>query len=170
MLKGPTETAFTEQHANKLVDLGFTPLVNRKGMDGAGFFSIPTCQHPKKYGSEVAHAESRLSTQLRYVLTTSRFAHYIRLIIAERVGAFQSRAESERMLQAWVQRYVTNDDTASLDAKAQYPLREAKIQVVEVPGRPGLSQAILFLRPSFQLDAPATLRLVVDLHDAEAYM
>lgn len=166
-LNFPTDVAITSRHEMELATLGFTPLLTEKHC--IRFYSMQSCQRPKVYDSCVATDNSHRSTQLRYVLTASRFAHYIRLISAERVGAFQSRAESERMLQAWVQRYVTNDDTASLDAKAQYPLREAKIQVVEVPGRPGLSQAILFLRPSFQLDAPATLRLVVDLHDAEAY-
>lgn len=168
-LSCPTDVAITAHHEIQLAALGFIPLLHRKDTGGTVFFSMQTCQRPKEYESRVATENAHLSTQLRYVLIASRFAHYIRLIIAERVGAFQSWAESERLLQAWIDRYVSSDDTATFDATAQYPLAEAKIQVVEASGKPGLRQAILFLRPHFQLDAPATLRLVVDLHDAEAY-
>ncbi|MBX3307432.1 MAG: type VI secretion system contractile sheath large subunit [Nitrospira sp.] len=168
-LNCPTDLDITADHEIQLANLGFIPLLYRKNTGCIEFYTMQSCQRPKMYDSCVANDNSHRSAQLRYVLTTARFAHYVRLIIAERTGAFQSRVESERLLQDWIERYVASDDTATLDAKAQYPLREAKIQVAEVSRKPGSYQAILFLRPYFQLDAPATLRLVVDLRDAEAY-
>jgi type VI secretion system protein ImpC len=60
--------------------------------------------------------------------------------------------------------YVTPDDTASPTVKAQYPLRDAKIEVAEIPGKPGCYKAIAFLRPHFQLDElTVSLRLVAEL-------
>ena len=48
--------------------------------------------------------------------------------------------------------------------KAQYPLREARIDVAEVPGKPGVYRAVAFLRPHFQLDElTVSLRLVAEL-------
>jgi type VI secretion system protein ImpC len=37
-------------------------------------------------------------------------------------------------------------------AKAQLPLREARIDVAEVAGKPGLHSVVAFLRPHFPLD------------------
>jgi type VI secretion system protein ImpC len=60
--------------------------------------------------------------------------------------------------------YVTEDDTASPVTKAQYPLREARVDVSEVPGKPGVYRAVAFLRPHFQLDElTVSLRLVAEL-------
>ena len=56
------------------------------------------------------------------------------------------------------------DDNASQAVKAQFPLREAQIEVSEVPGKPGAYRAVAFLRPHFQLDElSVSLRLVADL-------
>jgi type VI secretion system protein ImpC len=60
--------------------------------------------------------------------------------------------------------YVTEDDNASALVKSQYPLREARVDVSEIPGKPGCYRAVAFLRPHFQLDElTVSLRLVADL-------
>jgi type VI secretion system protein ImpC len=60
--------------------------------------------------------------------------------------------------------YVILDDDASKEAKASHPLREARIDVVDVPGKPGAYRAVAFLKPHFQLDElSVSLRLVADL-------
>jgi type VI secretion system protein ImpC len=52
----------------------------------------------------------------------------------------------------------------SAEIKARRPLREAKIEVVDVPGKPGAYRAVAFLKPHFQLDElTISLRLVADL-------
>jgi type VI secretion system protein ImpC len=59
---------------------------------------------------------------------------------------------------------VVGDDSASQAVKAKNPLREAKVEVVDVPGKPGAYRAVCFLRPHFQLDElSVSLRLVADL-------
>jgi type VI secretion system protein ImpC len=59
---------------------------------------------------------------------------------------------------------VTVDDTASATVKAEYPLREARIEVMEIPGKPGAYRAVAFLKPHFQLDElSVSLRLVAEL-------
>jgi type VI secretion system protein ImpC len=48
--------------------------------------------------------------------------------------------------------------------KAQFPLREARVDVTEVPGRPGAYKAVVYLKPHFQLDElTVSLRLVANL-------
>jgi type VI secretion system protein ImpC len=75
-----------------------------------------------------------------------------------------SRTECERFLNQWIINYVTPDDSASASVKASHPLREASVEVSEVPGKPGAYRAVAFLRPHFQLDElSVSLRLVAEL-------
>ena len=163
-MKCPTEAPITDRREKELADLGFAPLVHSKGTDYAAFFSVQSCQKPKLYDSEAANANARLSTQLPYILAVARFAHYLKAMMRDKIGSFMSRTDCERWLNQWIQQYVTPDDTASPAVKASHPLREARIEVFEVAGKPGVYRAVAFLRPHFQLDElSVSLRLVTEL-------
>jgi type VI secretion system protein ImpC len=163
-LKCPTEVPITDRREKELADLGFVPLVHCKGTDYAAFFSAQSCQKPKVYDSDSANANARLSSQLPYIMAVSRFAHYLKAMMRDKIGSFMSRSEAESFLNRWITNYVTPDDTASPSAKAQRPLREARIEVTEVAGKPGVYRAVAFLRPHFQLDElTVSLRLVAEL-------
>ncbi len=163
-LKCPTEVAITDRREKELADQGFAPLVHCKGTDYAAYFSVQSCNKPKLYDSEAANANARLSAQLPYLLATCRFAHYLKSMMRDKIGSFTSRSETERFLNKWIMQYVTEDDRASQVTKAQYPLREARIEVAEVAGKPGAYRAIAFLRPHFQLEElTVSLRLVAEL-------
>ncbi len=161
--KCPTEIAITDRREKELSDLGFIPLVSLKGTDRAAFFSAQSCQIPKKYDSDAATAHARLSAQLQYVLTTSRFAHYIKAIMRDKIGSFMSRGDCESILNRWISNYVIAE-TAGVTEKARRPLREARIDVTEAPGKPGNYRAAIFLSPHYQLEGlSVSLRIVVDL-------
>jgi type VI secretion system protein ImpC len=163
-MKCPTESPITDRREKELADLGFVPLVHCKGTDYAAFFSVQSSHKPKLYDNEAANANARLSAQLPYMMAVCRFAHYLKAMMRDKIGSFTSRTECERWLNQWITNYVTPDDSASAATKAQFPLRDAKIEVVEVPGKPGAYRAVAFLRPHFQLDElSVSLRLVADL-------
>ena len=163
-LKCPTEIAITDRREKELSDLGFIPLVHCKGTDYAAFFGAQSCQKAKKYDTDAANANARLSTQLQYILATSRFAHYLKAIMRDKIGSFMTRQNCQDYLNRWITNYVLLDDNASQAAKAQYPLREARIDVSEVRGKPGVYRAVAFLKPHFQLDElTISLRLVAEL-------
>jgi type VI secretion system protein ImpC len=163
-LKCPTEVPITDRREKELADLGFVPLVHCKGTDYAAFFSVQSCQKPKVYDTDSANANARLSAQLPYIMAVSRFAHYLKAMMRDKIGSFMSRDEASTFLNRWIIKYVTPDDSASPATKASKPLREARIDVTEVPGKPGVYRAVAFLRPHFQLDElTVSLRLVADL-------
>jgi type VI secretion system protein ImpC len=163
-LKCPTEIAITDRREKELSDLGFIPLVHCKGTDYAAFFGAQSAQKAKKYDTDAANANARLSTQLPYILAMSRFAHYLKSMMRDKIGSFMSRSDCEYFLNRWITNYVTPDDNASPYYKAEKPLREARIEVSEVAGKPGVYKAVAFLRPHFQLDElSVSLRLVAEL-------
>lgn len=166
-IKCPTELSITDRREKELSDLGFIPLVHCKNTDYAAFFGAQSVQKPKKYDTNSANANAALSAQLQYVFAVCRIAHYMKAMMREKIGSFAAAENVERYLQRWIDQYVTADDSASQETKAQFPLREASIEVSEVPGRPGVYRAVSFIRPHFQLDELSiSLRLVAELPSA----
>jgi type VI secretion system protein ImpC len=163
-MKCPTEVPITDRREKELADLGFVPLVHCKDTDYAAFFSVQSVQKPKLYDTDSANANARLSTQIPYLMAVSRFAHYLKAMMRDKVGSFMSRTDAEIFLNRWILKYVVPDDTASPQMKARCPLREARVDVTEIPGKPGCYRAVAFLRPHFQLEElTVSLRLVADL-------
>lgn len=163
-LKCPTEIAITDRREKELSDLGFIPLVHCKNTDYAAFFATQSAQKPRKYDSDAANANAVLSAQLQYMFSVCRIAHYLKAMMRDKVGSFASANNVEEFLNRWIRQYVVEDDNASQETKAAYPLREANVSVSEVPGRPGVYRAVSFVRPHFQLDElSVSLRLVAEL-------
>lgn len=166
-MKCPTETPISDRREKELADLGFVPLVHRKGSDNAAFFSVQSAQKPKVYDSDAATANARISAQLPYIFAVSRFAHYLKSIMRDKIGGFASRDEIQRFLNDWINNYVVANDNVGFEMKAKNPLKEARIEVVEIPGKAGAYRAVAFLRPHFQLDELSmSMRLVADLPTA----
>jgi type VI secretion system protein ImpC len=163
-LKCPTEIAITDRREKEINDLGFIALCHCKGADYAAFFGGQTTNKPKIYNTNDANANSRISSMLPYVLAASRFAHYLKVIMRDKLGSFMSRENVELFLNNWISDYVLVTDNAPQSVKASYPLRDARVDVTEVPGKPGCFKAVVFLKPHFQLDElTVSLRLVADL-------
>jgi type VI secretion system protein ImpC len=163
VMKCPTEVQITDRREKELADLGFAALVHQKGTPNGAFFSVQSAQKPKVYDTPQASASARLSAQLPYIFSTSRFAHYLKVMMRDKIGGYTSRSEIDVFLNRWIQGYVTGED-AQAAIKAQRPLAEARIDVVEVPGKPGVYRAVAFMRPHFQLDEiGVAMRLVAEL-------
>jgi len=159
----PTEIGMTERRERELSDLGLIPLLHLKGTETAVFFSMRTCRKLRADDTEAAPADAHPATQLQHLLTASRFAHHLRALMWNRAQWEMSRTDCQELLQKWISGYVRPDD-ASIALRARFPLREAQVEVVDVPGKPGVYGAILSLRPEFQLEASSvSVRLAVEL-------
>ena len=163
-VKCPTEMTITDRREKELNDLGFLSVVHAKGTDYAAFFGGQTVNKPKVYDKDLASANARLSSALPYVLAASRFAHYLKVIMRDKIGSFLTAANVQDYLNNWIAGYVMLNDAAGQEIKAQYPLREARVDVTDVAGKPGVYKATVFLRPHFQLEELTTsIRLVAEL-------
>lgn len=160
----PTQVSITDRREKELNDLGFMAICHCKKSNKAAFFGGQTANKPKKYISDLANSNAQISSMLPYILAASRFAHYIKVIMREKLGSFLTRANVETYLNTWIAQYVLLDDNASQGMKAGYPLRDAKILVTDIPGKPGAYNATIFLKPHFQLEELTTsIRLVAEL-------
>ena len=160
----PTETTITDRREKELSDQGIVGICHARNTEFAVIFSGATVNRPQLYVHDEANANARLAASLPYILACARFAHYLKTIMRDKVGGFTSREDVEKYLSNWIAQYVTSDDTATHATKARYPLREARVQVHEIPGKPGVYTAVAHLRPHYQLEElTASLRLVAEL-------
>jgi type VI secretion system protein ImpC len=163
-MKCPTEVPITDRREKELADLGFAPLVHCKGTPNAAFFSVQSAQKAKVYDKDSATANARISAQLPYIFAVSRFAHYLKTMMRDKIGGYMSRSDAQTFLNNWIANYVVANDDAPLSVKAKRPLKEARVDVQEDPRKPGVYRAIAFLRPHFQLDElSVSMRLVAEL-------
>lgn len=157
----PTEIGITDRREAELSKLGFLPLCHYKGSDYAVFFGAQTTQKPKKYDKPDATANAAISARLPYIMATSRFSHYLKVMGRDKIGSFLEATDCEKWLNNWIRNYVNGNPNASADMKAQYPLAEAAVTVKEVPGAPGSYNAVAYLRPWLQMEElTASMRLV----------
>ena len=150
VLKCPTEVSITDRREKELADQGFVSLVHCKGTDNAAFFAVQTANKPKLYDKPEANANAKLSAQLPYIMAMSRFAHYMKAMMRDKIGGTMSRSQAEHFLNQWVANYVIEDDNAADRQRRQRSLcakqgsRSWKCQASA-----GKLRAVAFLRPHF---------------------
>jgi type VI secretion system protein ImpC len=161
MVKCPTEVAITDRREKELSDLGFIALCNSKDDNFSVFFGSNSTFKPPVFNSQNANANGELSARTPYMLNASRFAHYLKCMMRDKIGSFATKETIKSFLCSWLARYTLLDDKASNNIKAEYPLREFSISIDEVPGKPGHYQSIFLLRPHDELQGmEISLRLV----------
>jgi len=161
--KCPTEIAITDRREKELTDLGLIALCYQKNSDKSAFFGGSSVNKPKVYDKDAATANAFLSAQLPYILSASRFAHYMKVMVRDKIGSFETKEQLSSYLNNWLQGYVISS-LASFDQKAMHPLQEGRVDVTENPAKPGSYRAIAYVKPHFQLEEVNTsIRLVADL-------
>lgn len=160
----PTEIVITDRREAELSELGFLPICHYKNSDWAVFFGAETVHRPRHYDNEAATSNARIAARLPYVLASSRFAHYLKIMARDKIGAFMEVEDVEHWLNRWILQYVNANANSKHDLKAKYPLAEAAVSVVASLDQPGHYQAVAWLRPWLQLEQlSSSLRLVANI-------
>lgn len=163
----PLELALTDDQERQLADVSVIPLCGLESLPEATFGAVPMLHQPPQM-TGAAGANQRMSAQLNTLLCVSRFTHALKLMGRDMVGSFAVPEDMELRLQQWLNRYVSGLAGGG-DVAARYPLRDAKVEVRERPGRPGIYGCTIHLQPQYQLDeVGATFRLVTELRASRA--
>lgn len=152
-LKCPTEVSITDRREAELSKAGIIGLIHRKHTDKAAFIGAQTLYRPKKYVDEQATASDNMSSRLPYIFAVSRFSHYLKCMVRDKIGQSPDRLQLQTQLQTWINKYVSgNPESASEREKAKKPLAGAKVEVVEDEENPGYYMGKFYLKPHFQLE------------------
>src|SRR6476620_2047561 len=155
-LKCPTEIAISDRREAELAKSGLIPLIHRKNTDRAAFIGAQSIYKPKQFFGEKgveATASDNLSSRLPYMFAVSRFAHYLKCMVRDKIGSMKEKDELTVWLQTWINEYVDANPAMSTEAmKARKPLAAATVEVIANEANPGYSNARFLLRPHYQLE------------------
>jgi type VI secretion system protein ImpC len=152
-LKCPTEIAITDRREGELSKVGLISIIHRKNTDKAAFIGAQSVYKPKTLMTTEATAADNLSARIPYMFAVSRFAHYLKCMVRDKIGSTKEKEQLERWLNDWITLYVDGDPkNSSEEIKARFPLAAAKVTVVENEENPGYYAANFYLRPHFQLE------------------
>ena len=131
------------------------------GATAENIFGAQTTQRAKKYDQTGATENAAISARLPYILASSRFAHYLKVMARDKIGSFMEVEDVSAWLNRWILNYTNSAEGGGQEIRAKFPLREARVEVTEVPGSPGSYNAVAYLRPWLQMEElSASLRLV----------
>jgi type VI secretion system protein ImpC len=163
-MKCPTEVAITDRREAELAKIGLMPLSHYKNTDYAVFFGAQTTNKPKNYDDNSAKANAEISARLPYMLITSRIAHYLKVMARDKIGSMMEAGQVESWLNQWLLSLVNTNSASSQELKFKFPLAEAKVEVKEIPGRPGSFNAVAWMKPWLAMEELTTsLRLVAEI-------
>jgi type VI secretion system protein ImpC len=152
-LKCPTEISITDRREGELSKAGLISIVHRKNTDKAAFIGAQSVYKPKLMDKAEATASENLSARIPYMFAVSRFAHYLKCMVRDKIGSTKEKEQLEKWLNGWIIRYVDGDPkNSSEEVKARKPLAGAKVSIVENEENPGYYSASVYLRPHFQLE------------------
>jgi type VI secretion system protein ImpD len=163
-IKPSVDVIITDSMERELSDLGLIPLCHCYDTPFSAFYSNQSVQHPKQRQAKAEDVSAKLSAMLQHVLCASRIAHYLKVMIRDKIGSFITAEECERFLMDWLFRYTTGRDDLDWEEQARYPLRQANVKVTERPDKPGQFFCVIHLVPHYQLDHMVSeLELVTEL-------
>ena len=152
-MKCPTEISITDRREAELSKVGLISIVHRKNTDKAAFIGAQSVYKPRLMDKPEATASENLSARIPYMFAVSRFAHYLKCMVRDKIGSTKEKEQLERWLNNWIVRYVDADPkNSSEQVKAMKPLAGAKVTVIPNEENPGYYSANVWLRPHFQLE------------------
>lgn len=159
-----TDVLITDTLEREISDLGLIPLCQCYDTPYSAFYSNPSLQRPHKYSTRNEEINAKLSAMLQHVLCAARVAHYIKVMIRDKIGSFITAEECESFLTTWLFKYTTGREDLDWEEQARYPLRQASVRVNEHPEKPGQYLCVIHLVPHYQLDQMVSeLELVTEL-------
>jgi type VI secretion system protein ImpC len=161
-MKCPTEIAISDRREAELAKNGFMPLIFKKNSDFAAFIGAQSLQKPQEYMDPAATANANLAARLPYLFASCRFAHYLKCMVRDKIGASMTKAQIQAWLESWLLNYVDGSpDSSSAEYKATHPLAEGKVEIEENEENPGYYSSKFYLKPHYQLEGlSVSMRLV----------
>ncbi len=164
--KPATDVVITDTTERELSDLGFTPLCQCYDTPFTAFYSNQSIQKPKyqRRNPDSDAVNAKLSSMLQHVLCGSRIAHYIKVMIRDKVGSFIGASDCEELLRNWLIKYTSGRKDLAWEDQARYPILESSVQVKEHPEKAGQYLCAIRIVPHYQLDQMVSeLELVTEL-------
>jgi type VI secretion system protein ImpC len=151
-LRAPVEMSMPDYREYELANLGFIPLIHKKGAAEAVFFSAQAAKMSHRFKDPKDSENSQLVTNLSYTYSISRIAHYVKCIMRDNIGSTASADYISGQIGSWVSKFVTkvaNPDDLTL---LYYPFKAYNLEVKSVEGKIGWYHCNLSILPHIQFE------------------
>lgn len=146
------ENAVSEAQEVALNEAGMMAIRQLHLTDMAVFLNLPSLHRPPRYDSDGAQMNAKMGAMLQYILCVARFAHYIKVMARDWVGKYTDKDECSQLLQTWLDKFVNGSEDTTPEVRVRYPLREGRVTMFDMPGKPGSYGCEIAIRPHYQLD------------------
>ncbi|MBS0352016.1 MAG: type VI secretion system contractile sheath large subunit [Proteobacteria bacterium] len=165
--KAPVEVTITDRLEKLLGEFGLIALTHCAKSNNLVFYRCSSLLTRSEPVSSLTAEDAELSSMLHYVLCVSRFSHYIKVMIRDKIGALTTPEDCEKFLQNWLRQYIASSLNLSHELKAKYPLRDAKVVVKKRPGSLENYLCTILISPHYQFDrVQAYLELTTEFSTA----
>ena len=144
-VKTLTECAISDSVEQQMGDAGFVVLRDHHLVKKSVFYGCQSIKHSKK-GSD------KLNSMLDKLFCVSRFAHYVKVIMRDKIGSFTNVTDCERFLIQWLNQYCSSVKGQSLQAILRRPLASAKVSVQDSQHQPGKYYCTIDIKPHSYFD------------------
>ena len=146
------ETVITDIMESDLADCGFVVLSHCWQTSFAAFLSLPSLFRLQLRDADESAENERIGAQVQNILCASRFAHYIKVMMRDKVGTYLTAEVCEHDLHDWLNGYCAGGENLDWKTRARFPLRNASVQVRDNPMSPGHLLCNISLSPHYQFD------------------
>jgi type VI secretion system protein ImpD len=128
-------------------DLGLTVLTSIYLSDIYGFHSNSSI-----HLSDRDVESSKVIDMMQTNLMCCRFSHYLKVLLRDKVGNYDTPEECKTFLSMWMNKYVMNSSLLDESLVARYPLKSYEIDVFAQKDDPTIYDCKVRIEPQYQYD------------------
>ncbi|AJI61917.1 type VI secretion system contractile sheath large subunit [Francisella tularensis subsp. novicida] len=151
-LKVPTEFVIPDYRELEFANAGFMPFVYKKGTSEGCFFSVNSLKMVEEYKDPKDSENSQLIANISYTYSITRIAHYIKMIMRDRIGSSATKEAITDTLSSWINSYVTTVPSPTDLTKSYFPFKAAQIAVEPIEGKIGWYRSSIAVLPHVQFE------------------
>lgn len=151
--KFPLEISIPEGEEEETLGAeGFIVCTHVRFTNECRFIGKQTLYKPIKQSfSKKLEIEQQMSSELPHMLVASRFAHYFKIMMRNKIGRFHNIKEVQQTLSKWLSKHILYNDTESMDEQQlAYPLKEGRIHLYSSNKKKNQYFANIYLKPRLQ--------------------
>lgn len=136
----------------QLSSLGFLPLI-QVPQRGLMFLEAHSLYLPGQHADASDQERDQLNTDLPTLLSLTRFLHYIKVMVRDRIGSQMDSGSYEAWLKSWLSQYCRNSEkSSSAKEESIKPLHGATVFLREI--KPNEFEIVARMRPFRHLKKP----------------
>lgn len=151
-LQIPVEAVIPDFRELEFSKAGTIPLVYRKYTSDATFFSVSSLKDVPDFEDPKDRENAQMVSNLAYTFSVTRIAHYFKQLMRHQVGNTADESSVHKMLDGWLNGYVTTVTNPDDNTLRRYPFRAAKVEVRRVPGQVGWFDCKAAILPHSQFE------------------